>query len=310
MSPRNGPGSANGPDAEPGPETQGAFAAMFEEHAAYVFDYCSRLAGDEADAANATEAAIVAARSLLIDPDRLRAWLFALARQEVLAQIQAPDQEQEAEILDLVHRHGIRPQDLSVVLGVSPERAQAMLASAEAEVDWLGDGPEPQGAVPVAVGAGAAGQPAVFARGRRRLRNSAVLVAAAGSAAAGIIYLGGSPSGQAGTHGQKPAANPSAAAVVFSPAKAPPRQVKSASKRHQHLVSKRASAPFPAQPVGGAVPVTATSTPVARRPTRTPVLTPPPRPSRTPQPSKSPSSPPPTTTPTPTPTPTPTSPSP
>jgi RNA polymerase sigma factor (sigma-70 family) len=114
-----------------------AYAAILDEHERHVFDYCSRLVGDEAEAASATETAMVAAQSLLADPDRLRAWLFALARQDIVAKIQPSDQNQDAEILDLVYRHGIRPGDLPAVLGVSPEHAGAMLADAEAMADAL-----------------------------------------------------------------------------------------------------------------------------------------------------------------------------
>ena len=112
-----------------------AYGAILDEHEKHVFDYCSRLVGDEAAAASATETAMVAAQSLLADPDRLRAWLFALARQDIAAKIQPSDQNQDAEILDLVYRHGIRPGDLPAVLGVPPEHASAMLASAQALAD-------------------------------------------------------------------------------------------------------------------------------------------------------------------------------
>ncbi len=128
MSTRSGPHSPSGRDREPdGAEDQSAFAAMLDEHEAHVFDYLSRLVGDEAEAASATEVAMNAAQSLLADPDRLRAWLFALARQEIATKIQRADQDQDGEIRDLVYRHGIRPEDLPAVLGVTAEQVQAML---------------------------------------------------------------------------------------------------------------------------------------------------------------------------------------
>ncbi len=105
---------------------------MLDEHEAHVFEYCRRLAGDESDAASATQTAMIAAQSLLADPGRLRAWLFALARQELVTRYQPADQDQDDEIRDLVHLHGIRPEDLPAVLGVTAEQARVMLADAEA----------------------------------------------------------------------------------------------------------------------------------------------------------------------------------
>jgi RNA polymerase sigma factor (sigma-70 family) len=58
---------------------------MFEAHAAHVFDYCRSLLADRLDAADAAEATLVTAYSLLDrlqDVGRQRAWLFALARRE------------------------------------------------------------------------------------------------------------------------------------------------------------------------------------------------------------------------------------
>ena len=63
----------------------GTFAEMFDEHARHVFDYCKSILTDEVEAARATEATFITASSLipwLRDHDRLRPWLFALARNE------------------------------------------------------------------------------------------------------------------------------------------------------------------------------------------------------------------------------------
>ncbi len=149
---------------------------MFDAHAAHLFDYCNRLLGDEAEAASATELALTTAQSLLQDGERLRAWLFALARRECLnvnpavadglgyaAPAEAGEDEPDAEttdpylggpanrpvrqvlptfsaladrdreILDLVYRHGIRPEDLPAILGVSADRASVWLRTAEEE---------------------------------------------------------------------------------------------------------------------------------------------------------------------------------
>jgi len=139
-----------------------AFESMFDAHAGHLFDYCSGLLGDEAEAASATEAALIAAQSLLQDRERMRAWLFALARRECISK--DPDRsraaanessfgdegddlarpilpafsalhDEDREILDLVYRHGIRPDDLPAILGVSPDQAEALLAAAVAELN-------------------------------------------------------------------------------------------------------------------------------------------------------------------------------
>ena len=63
----------------------GLFAVMFNEHARHVFDYCKSMLTDQAEAAMATEATLITAYSLfrsLRDHNRLRPWLFALARNE------------------------------------------------------------------------------------------------------------------------------------------------------------------------------------------------------------------------------------
>lgn len=234
LSGRSGPRSQPGRDpGQPAPEDRSAFTAMLDEHAAHVLDYCSRLVGDDAEAASATQTAMNAAQTLLAAPDRLRAWLFALARQEIVTSAELPGQDQDAEILDLVYRHGIRPEDLPAVLGVTPEHAKAMLADAEAvpempaEIEALAPLDEPaetDGLAPLAeplpswiwdrtVGAffddpdidasgmpvtvKALANPSPFARARLRLGFSAIVVAGAGAAVAGFVYLGGSPSGQA-----------------------------------------------------------------------------------------------------------------
>src|SRR5215469_11320188 len=106
-------------------------AAALDTHLADLVVYCRTVTGSDEDAVSAAHAVLDSAQSLLTDPDKLRAWLFALARVEILA-----DSEPDArEMLDLVHRHGIRPEDLPVVVGIPPVSADQMLAAAEAEYD-------------------------------------------------------------------------------------------------------------------------------------------------------------------------------
>ena len=91
--------------------------------------YCRAVTGREEDAVGTAHAARDAALNLLTDPDQLRAWLFALARMEILAGSE-PD---AGEVFDLVHRLGIRPEDLPVVLRIAPGEAEQVLAAAEEE---------------------------------------------------------------------------------------------------------------------------------------------------------------------------------
>jgi hypothetical protein len=117
-------------------------AQTLERQAARVFEYCRALLGREDVAVSVTEAALNSARSMLQDPDRLRAWLVDLARR------QAPPAEPTAdpgpdqgvllpdsrEVVELVYRHGIHREDLGAVLGVPADEASALLAAAELEL--------------------------------------------------------------------------------------------------------------------------------------------------------------------------------
>jgi RNA polymerase sigma factor (sigma-70 family) len=61
------------------------FTDIFRAYAEYIFDYCIGVLGDQAEAAGATTVTFIQAQSLLgrlRDPDRLEAWLYALARRE------------------------------------------------------------------------------------------------------------------------------------------------------------------------------------------------------------------------------------
>jgi DNA-directed RNA polymerase specialized sigma24 family protein len=80
-------GQASPPGWEPRPDPGSveAFTALFDTYARHVFDYCSSLLGDQAEAAAATRATLIAACLLVERLDsrfRLRAWLLALARTE------------------------------------------------------------------------------------------------------------------------------------------------------------------------------------------------------------------------------------
>src|SRR5215475_2476948 len=103
-----------------------------------LVSYCRGLTSEENEADGTAHTVMALARSLLNDPDRLRAWLFALARREIVAD-GAPKAD---EGFDLVHRHGIRPEDLSVVLGIPASVAHELLAAAEDQYGIPGAGPE------------------------------------------------------------------------------------------------------------------------------------------------------------------------
>src|SRR5258708_11525140 len=85
MTAQDGPASTPGWDPQPGPESMDAFSALFAAYARSIFNYCSSLLGDQAEAEAATRATLIAACALVEHLDshsRLRAWLFALARRE------------------------------------------------------------------------------------------------------------------------------------------------------------------------------------------------------------------------------------
>lgn len=63
----------------------GTLAAIYESHAADLFEYCTGLLADPDEAVGATQATLIAASALigrLQDRGQLRLWLYALARQE------------------------------------------------------------------------------------------------------------------------------------------------------------------------------------------------------------------------------------
>ena len=136
-----------------------AFARLFAAHAAHLYEYCGVLAGSDAVAADATVAALAAREHLPRASHLLRARLFAIGREVAMASGRAdepwlaefeagdsPDMRGHAllmvlgylpasfrEVLALVYRHGIWPEQLAGVLGVSVREAYERLAAAEHE---------------------------------------------------------------------------------------------------------------------------------------------------------------------------------
>jgi hypothetical protein len=120
-------------------------AQALEREADRVFEYCRALVGREDVAMSVTEAALDSARSMLQEPDQLRAWLLDLARRQAQSAEPATDpqpdrailQPDSREVVELVYRHGIHREDLAAVLGVPVEEAAALLAAADRELGRL-----------------------------------------------------------------------------------------------------------------------------------------------------------------------------
>ncbi|RJL26511.1 RNA polymerase sigma factor [Bailinhaonella thermotolerans] len=122
-----------------------------------LFDYCrSRLGDDEAaaEALTRTLATVHAHISLLSEPERLRAWLYALARAEsgagappaevsdsrpmgrLVAEALGALEPDEREALDLSLRHGLPPEEVAYVLG--REDVSTLLAEARRRMErWM-----------------------------------------------------------------------------------------------------------------------------------------------------------------------------
>jgi DNA-directed RNA polymerase specialized sigma24 family protein len=343
-------------------------AMMFDNHAEHLYEYCKQLVGDPDQAASVTEAAFIAARSVLENPENLRAWLFALARTEALSKGQgrAPgDQDRrdsgyeddlvntdsfsvaeiaaqaerhqqaaaaagpeltdrQREVLNLVYRHGIRPDHLPAILGLPPEESLALLADAEAGFAQavrlggesegaegesesaavgadLADG-EPLAGVPESVTDDHDGGPIPMIRSRRLRLGVAAALPAAALAGVGIYLVSSSPQHPRDVGSNMPAVTSTSGAGSG----ALTAGLGSHGSKHH---GKSIAALFPTEPQSGFLPVpspTASMTVIGR-----------PKPHRsTPRSSPSPSSSHPTPSPdpsatlsSPSPTPTPTSPS-
>jgi RNA polymerase sigma factor (sigma-70 family) len=110
-------------------------AAAYDRYSGPLFGYCQSLLRQPEDAADAVQDTFVIAASKLNrlrDPERLRAWLFAVARNECLHRIKS---RKEAPALDDLPE---RPDD-SVDVGGEAERAESR-ALIRAAVGGLNDG--------------------------------------------------------------------------------------------------------------------------------------------------------------------------
>ena len=151
----------------------GGLGAAYDRYADPLFKYCQTLVRDPADAADAVQDTfVIAARRLggLRAPERLRSWLYAVARNESLRIVRArngvavpaaasadsaevsesagradlrtlfDDAMQglspgEREVIELQLRAGLAASELADVLGVSPDRAHTLLSRAREQLE-------------------------------------------------------------------------------------------------------------------------------------------------------------------------------
>ncbi|HZD37546.1 MAG TPA: sigma-70 family RNA polymerase sigma factor, partial [Actinomycetes bacterium] len=137
------------PDAQPGDAElvraavdgdRDAFAAIYDRYADRLHDFCHSLLRDREEAADATQDAFVTAAERLAqlrDPQRLRPWLYAVARSQALARLRARRRTvTESEVRDvpdpatgpaeLAERAELRELVWSAATGLS-ERDRALL---------------------------------------------------------------------------------------------------------------------------------------------------------------------------------------
>jgi RNA polymerase sigma factor (sigma-70 family) len=155
---------------------RGAFAAIYDRYADRLHDFCWSVLRDRDEAADATQDAfLVAAERLgqLRDPERLRPWLYAVARSQALRRVRArsrvapeedmtdlpdtatgPEQsahqadlrdlvwnaaaglsERDRALLDLHLRHGLEGADLGQAMGVEPGHAYVLLTRLRDQVE-------------------------------------------------------------------------------------------------------------------------------------------------------------------------------
>ncbi|MEU9891300.1 sigma-70 family RNA polymerase sigma factor [Sphaerisporangium sp. NPDC051011] len=147
----------------------GALAALYDDYAGGLYAYASLLLGSPDGAQVALRDTLIAAEAhieALADPERLRAWLYALARGEALRRRAVPPAaeddpdpapeddydgdlrrvavnavaalpDDEREVLELLTRHGIPEEELPFVLGTTPGHAEELHEAARARLQDL-----------------------------------------------------------------------------------------------------------------------------------------------------------------------------
>lgn len=145
-----------------------AFAAIYDRYADRLHDFCVGMLRDREAAADCVQDVFVTAATKLVqlrEPDRLRSWLYAIARSEALARIRARKREQLSEelpempsgeadmatlaarteladliadasgglsdrdrvVLELAYRQGLDGPELAEALGVTPKNANTLV---------------------------------------------------------------------------------------------------------------------------------------------------------------------------------------
>ncbi|OZF07069.1 hypothetical protein CH300_09845 [Rhodococcus sp. 15-1154-1] len=139
----------------------------YDRHSGHLFSYAKAMLADEDAAADVVhDTMLIAARrsAVLRDPERFRAWLYAIARAECLPRPRrdrcdftstiAPDASDEErsvqefvataatassaehrEVLDLRIRHGLADADVAAVLGIGTRRASTLISRAREELE-------------------------------------------------------------------------------------------------------------------------------------------------------------------------------
>jgi RNA polymerase sigma factor (sigma-70 family) len=151
-------------------------AEAYDRYAEPLYKYCRSMLSDPADAADAVQDTFVIAASRLAglrEPERLRAWLYAVARNECLRILrvkkptsvleEAPDvtdnaanvgedaeraelrallddaadglNPAEREVIELQLRQGLEPAEVAAVLGVSRNHAHSLLSRARDQLE-------------------------------------------------------------------------------------------------------------------------------------------------------------------------------
>jgi len=145
-----------------------AFAEIYDRYADRLHDFCIGMLRDREAAADCVQDVFVTAATKLVqlrEPDRLRSWLYAIARSEALARIRARKREQLSEelpempsgeadmatlaarteladlikdasgglsdrdrvVLELAYRQGLDGPELADALGVTPKNANTLV---------------------------------------------------------------------------------------------------------------------------------------------------------------------------------------
>ncbi|WP_301174453.1 RNA polymerase sigma factor [Actinomadura geliboluensis] len=153
-----------------------ALIQVMDRYAARLYDYCHALLRDQEQAAGALHDALIAAYahvSVLREPDRFRAWLYALVRNECMRRLRdpnrpaerrgAPEVEEgfldeaelarrqearrlvhsalatlrgrERESIDLMLRHGLDTFEVGCVLGLDGQESTDLTGAAQARLD-------------------------------------------------------------------------------------------------------------------------------------------------------------------------------